>query len=278
MLRTPVLGAARPQAGPARRLARAAVCSTLLAGLVGGGVTLAAAAPAGAATTTVAAKAAAKPAAKKTAKATVTLKVSDTSYAKGSRPTVTTTSKTSGKATQGKAYFYVSGTLVKVATLKNGKATYRLSPKLKVGKHRVRATIHPSSSSVKGATKYTTVTVHTYGSRIVEKAVKYTGVRYVYGGSTPRGFDCSGFTSYVYKHAGVKTLPRSSAAQRHVGKVVSKKKAKPGDLVYTPGHVGIYVGGNKIIDAPRPGKSIKVRSMWKASWTFVHVSSKANTI
>jgi cell wall-associated NlpC family hydrolase len=76
----------------------------------------------------------------------------------------------------------------------------------------------------------------------------------------------------------VKTLPRTSSGQRHAGKVVSKKHAKPGDLVYTPGHVAIYVGRSKIIDAPRPGKSIHVRSMWKASWTFIHVKAKANTI
>jgi cell wall-associated NlpC family hydrolase len=268
MLRTREPGAVRPESSHARRFARAAATTTLLAGLVGGGLVATGA--------TTASAAPAKP------KATVTLKVSDKSFKKGARPLITTTSKTKGKATAGKAYFYVSGRLVKVATLHHGKASYRLSSKvskkLSAAHHRVRATIHPSSSAVRGNTKYTTVLVHKYSSRVVEKAVRYTGVRYRYGGTSPRGFDCSGFTSYVYKHEHVKKLPRTSSGQRHAGKVVSKRHAKPGDLVYTPGHVAIYVGGNKIIDAPRPGKSIHVRSMWHASWTFIHVSAKANSI
>ncbi|HWK91423.1 MAG TPA: C40 family peptidase [Luteimicrobium sp.] len=271
MLRTREQGAARPEGGRPRRFGRVATTTGLLVGLVGGGlVATAAATPAAAATTTQVVH-------KSTP--TLSLKISDKSYYKNKPPVVKVTSKTRGKATTGKVYFRVSGKLVAIRTLKSGKATYRLSKHLKPGHHRVRATIHPAHpSTVKSRTKYTTVQTHKYSSRVVEKAVKYTGTRYVYGGSSPRGFDCSGFTKYVYSHTKVKSLPRTSSGQRHAGKVVSKKHAKPGDLVYTPGHVGIYVGGSKIIDAPRPGKSIHVRSMWKASWTFIHVKAKANTI
>lgn len=109
----------------------------------------------------------------------------------------------------------------------------------------------------------------TRGAKVVKIAKKYVGTPYRSGGSTPRGFDCSGFTSYVYKKAGVKKLPRSSRAQKHAGKVVSKPI--PGDLIWTPGHVSIYVGKGKQIDAPRPGKTIKVRTIWQSNPTYIRV-------
>lgn len=106
-------------------------------------------------------------------------------------------------------------------------------------------------------------------NKVVTVAKRYTGVRYKPGGTSPkRGFDCSGFTQYVYKKVG-KKLPRTSGAQRFAGKRVSRPL--PGDLVWTPGHVAIYVGKGKIIDAPKPGKKITVRGMWQRNPTFVRV-------
>ncbi|GMA24734.1 hydrolase [Luteimicrobium album] len=108
------------------------------------------------------------------------------------------------------------------------------------------------------------------GSKIIAIASRYVGVPYVYGGTTPSGFDCSGFTSYVYAQIGI-SLPRSSSAQHYAGTIVSRAEAKPGDLIWTPGHVAIYAGGNTIIDAPRPGKTIQFRSMWQTNPTFIRV-------
>lgn len=108
------------------------------------------------------------------------------------------------------------------------------------------------------------------GSKVLEIASRYVGVPYVYGGGTPRGFDCSGFTSYVYAQLGI-SLPRSSSAQRNVGKVVSRADARPGDLIWTPGHISIYAGGNSQIDAPRPGKTIQFRQIWQSNPTFIRV-------
>ncbi|WP_245885890.1 C40 family peptidase [Xylanimonas oleitrophica] len=108
------------------------------------------------------------------------------------------------------------------------------------------------------------------GSAIVAIAMRYLGVPYQWGGSTPAGFDCSGFTSYVFAQAGI-TLPRSSSAQRYAGTVVSRAEAQPGDLIWSPGHIGIYAGDGMQVEAPSPGKSVTYRSIWQDDPTFIRV-------
>lgn len=108
------------------------------------------------------------------------------------------------------------------------------------------------------------------GSSIISIAARYVGVPYVYGGTTPEGFDCSGFTSYVYRQAGI-SLPRTSSGQGAMGTRVSRAQAQPGDLIWTPGHVAIYAGDNMMIDAPRPGKTIQFRPIWQSNPTFIRL-------
>ncbi|QGQ20247.1 glycoside hydrolase [Cellulomonas sp. JZ18] len=109
------------------------------------------------------------------------------------------------------------------------------------------------------------------GNAVLEVAARYVGVPYVSGGTTPGGgFDCSGFTSYVYAQLGI-SLPRTSSAQRNAGTVVSRADARPGDLIWSPGHIGIYAGGDMMIDAPRPGKTVQFRSIWQSSPTFIRI-------
>ncbi len=91
-------------------------------------------------------------------------------------------------------------------------------------------------------------------ARVMDVAAQGNGVRYVYGGTTPRGWDCSGYTGWVFRQLGV-SLPRTAAAQRSVATKIPRGEARPGDLVFWGGHhVAIYAGGGMIWHAPNPGK------------------------
>ncbi|MFF8790796.1 NlpC/P60 family protein [Streptomyces sp. NPDC015125] len=122
---------------------------------------------------------------------------------------------------------------------------------------------------------------------IVQAALGKLGVPYVWGGGTVNGpsnggFDCSGLTSYaVYQGTGHRVaLPRTSQEQRHVGRPVSRNEMQPGDLIVFNkdgwGHVGIYAGGGRMVDAPRPGKSVEVIGLsgyWeKYAWDIRRVA------
>jgi peptidoglycan DL-endopeptidase CwlO len=104
-----------------------------------------------------------------------------------------------------------------------------------------------------------------YGG-VVGIAMQYLGVPYVWGGSSPSGFDCSGFVSYVYSQMGV-SLPHHAASQYSSGSPVSREALEPGDLVFFNGlgHVGIYIGGGQFVHAPHTGDVVKVSSLYD-SW------------
>jgi peptidoglycan DL-endopeptidase CwlO len=107
-----------------------------------------------------------------------------------------------------------------------------------------------------------------YGG-VVGIAMRYLGVPYVWGGASPSGFDCSGFTMYVYAQVGV-SLPHNAAAQYGYGVPVSRSALQPGDLVFFNGlgHMGLYIGGGQFIHAPHTGDVVKISSLsdsWYAS-------------
>lgn len=87
------------------------------------------------------------------------------------------------------------------------------------------------------------------GSEVAKFALQFQGVSYVWGGTTTAGWDCSGFTSYVFRQFGV-NLPHQSEAQRAYGTLVSNPE--PGDLMWMPGHVGIYIGNGMMVHASTP--------------------------
>lgn len=208
---------------------------------------------------------------------TVSTKITKKKWTRGKTAgKVTASVKVQGSAATGKVVFYIGKKKVATKTLKNGKATYRLSSKLSAKKHTVKVVFLPSQAQAKTATSaqrsFRVLVRKSESDKVLAIAKKQVGVKYRSGGTSPRaGFDCSGFTQYVYKKAGVKKLPRTSSAQKSAGKRVSRAKAQPGDLVWSPGHVAIYAGNGKIIDAPRPGKKIAVRKMWQKNAVFIRL-------
>lgn len=108
------------------------------------------------------------------------------------------------------------------------------------------------------------------GSAIIAEAAKYVGIRYVAGGKSPdTGFDCSGFTSYVYAQFGI-SLPTSSRAYYNIGTRVDSPQ--PGDIIVTPGHVGLYAGPNLQIDAPTSGNTIQFRAIWQKNPVYIRIT------
>jgi peptidoglycan DL-endopeptidase CwlO len=109
--------------------------------------------------------------------------------------------------------------------------------------------------------------------KIVATAKKNIGSPYRFGGASPKGFDCSGLTMYVYSHVGLH-LPHSAYRQDHLGHYVSIKNAEPGDLIDFNGgeHVGIWLSKTRMIDAPSPGKHVGVHTIWKgASYKIIRI-------
>jgi cell wall-associated NlpC family hydrolase len=107
-------------------------------------------------------------------------------------------------------------------------------------------------------------------STIVSIAMQYLGAPYAYGGASPAGFDCSGFTQFVFAHVGV-SLPHSSSAQGRLT-AIAPEAAMAGDLVITDGggHVGIYLGDGTMIHASTPATGVKISKPWGNYW-FVRV-------
>ena len=101
-------------------------------------------------------------------------------------------------------------------------------------------------------------------------ATQFLGTPYLWGGTSTAGFDCSGFTQYVYAHFGV-SLGRTTYDQINDGPSISKSDLKPGDLVFfgtidNPHHMGIYMGDNYYIHAPRTGDVVKISSMTRSDF------------
>lgn len=111
--------------------------------------------------------------------------------------------------------------------------------------------------------------------RVIRIAKRQLGDPYIAGRMGPNAFDCSGFTRYVYEQATGRTLPHYSRAQYRVVKRISKKQARPGDLVFFfrngAEHVGIYLGNGRMIDAANPRRDVSINpisgSWWGRSYT-----------
>ena len=133
----------------------------------------------------------------------------------------------------------------------------------------VSAVSHASTSSASGTRQ-----------QIVDYAATLLGCKYVYGGNSPSGFDCSGYVKYVFAHFGV-NLSRTSASQYSNSVRISKSDLNVGDLVFFSqtrgsskvGHVGIYVGGGQFIHAASPGKGVRYDSLSDSYYSSHYIGS-----
>ena len=116
------------------------------------------------------------------------------------------------------------------------------------------------------------------GRRIVASSMQYLGVPYVFGGTTPNGFDCSGYVRYVFANAGI-YLPRTADAQYECGYPVSTAGLLPGDLVffstYEAGasHVGIYLGDGNFINASS-SRGVSIASLYSSYWGSCYIGAR----
>lgn len=143
-----------------------------------------------------------------------------------------------------------------------------------------------ASASAASTTSSSTVTYASTASasgtrqQIVDYAATLLGCKYVYGGNSPSGFDCSGYVKYVFAHFGV-NLSRTSASQYSNSVRISKSDLNIGDLVFFSqtrgsskvGHVGIYVGGGQFIHAASPGKGVRYDSLNDSYYSSHYIGS-----
>jgi cell wall-associated NlpC family hydrolase len=110
---------------------------------------------------------------------------------------------------------------------------------------------------------------------VVGIAMRYLGVPYRWGGSSPSGFDCSGFVMYVYSQVGV-SLPHNAAAQYGYGSPVSRSDLQPGDVVFFNGlgHNGIYIGSGQFIHSPHTGDVVKISSLSDSWYAQTYVGAR----
>lgn len=112
------------------------------------------------------------------------------------------------------------------------------------------------------------------GATILKVAAKYVGTPYVFGGETPRGFDCSGYVAFVFAQFGI-ALPHSVIGQNRMGILIRPEDALPGDLVVMDdlSHNGIYAGNGNFYHSPRPGDYVKLAPIYTSRVHFVRLGT-----
>jgi cell wall-associated NlpC family hydrolase len=140
-----------------------------------------------------------------------------------------------------------------------------------VGENTYRALLGKSLPQISRGSNYVS-------RRVVQNAMAFMGVPYIFGGSSPSGFDCSGFVMYVFANAGI-SLPRTADVQYEVGTPVNKGNLRAGDLVffstytYGPSHVGISLGDDRFIHASS-SKGVTIDSLNRDYWVSTYIGAR----
>ena len=143
-----------------------------------------------------------------------------------------------------------------------------------------RSTAAASASASVKTSSGSSATASGTRQQIIDYAANFLGCKYVYGGNTPSGFDCSGYVKYVFNHFGVE-LTRTSASQYSNSVRIKKSELQIGDLVFFSqtagsskvGHVGIYVGNGQFIHAAAPGKGVRYDSLDNSYYSSHYIGS-----
>jgi cell wall-associated NlpC family hydrolase len=139
---------------------------------------------------------------------------------------------------------------------------------------RAAATSRSAERTTEAASTKSASSKSTSTSAAVDIAMRYIGVKYVVGGSSPSGFDCSGLVAYVYAQLGI-DLPHQSRAILDSPRTtrISASEARPGDLLWSPGHISIYAGNGKQVEASRPqGWKVDLNPIWQSNPVYLRVS------
>lgn len=146
------------------------------------------------------------------------------------------------------------------------------SSKVSASQDALNETMKQIAAIRKSVPKYTPSrgSVPISSNAVIAYSTNFLGTPYLWGGTTPSGFDCSGFTQYVYRHFGV-TIGRTTYDQIYNGFYVSRDALQPGDLIFfgssgNPTHVGIYVGNDMYINAPHTGDVVKIASINRSDY------------
>lgn len=111
----------------------------------------------------------------------------------------------------------------------------------------------------------------TQEQKVLRVAKAQVGKPYRWGSGGPSSFDCSGLVQYSYRVATGRNLPHQSTAIKNTGKRIPRSQAKPGDLVWTPGHIAIYAGGGRVVEAANPRSGVTYRTMWQHNPVFLRI-------
>lgn len=166
-------------------------------------------------------------------------------------------------AIRGRAALYLDGDLQRIRDLRDGIIVFHVYRSDLRNHHETTLTvkIFPRSDRREDRVIRRSVTDRPEGDAIVTVAKAQVGDRYVNGGNGPSAWDCSGLVGYAVETITGKNLPRTSGAIKNAGHRVSS--ARPGDVLWTPGHVSIYAGHGKVVEAANPTTDVVYRNVWQ---------------